>query len=250
MNKYLENLNRIEFVITLACTGRCKHCSEGDHKNVGESINKEVAANAVRKVCEKYSIQTLMTFGGEPLLCPETVYAIHTAAKECNIQKRQIITNGYFSKDIGKIRSVAERIIDVGINDILLSADAFHQETIPLEYVKEFAKALLDFGGSIRLNPAWLVSRTDTNKYNGITQKILEEFYALGITAEGGNIIFPSGNAKIYLKEYFTPENTVSDPYVEDPTDVRSLSFAPDGSVLNGNIYEQDIIDIIKSYTP
>ena len=39
-----------------------------------------------------------MTFGGEPLLYPETVCKIHSAAKEMNIPKRELITNGYFSK--------------------------------------------------------------------------------------------------------------------------------------------------------
>ena len=28
MNPYLQNLNRIEFLLTFACTGRCKHCAE------------------------------------------------------------------------------------------------------------------------------------------------------------------------------------------------------------------------------
>lgn len=43
MNKYLKNLQRIEFVITYACTGRCKHCSEGEHTALGEHINAEKA---------------------------------------------------------------------------------------------------------------------------------------------------------------------------------------------------------------
>ena len=36
MNQYLKNLNKIEFIVTYACTGRCKHCSEGDHASCGE----------------------------------------------------------------------------------------------------------------------------------------------------------------------------------------------------------------------
>lgn len=31
INKYLKNLNRIKFVITNSCTGKCKHCSQGSH---------------------------------------------------------------------------------------------------------------------------------------------------------------------------------------------------------------------------
>ena len=99
MNPYLKNLNKIEFVVTDACTGHCKQCSEGDHTACGEHIDPRVAADAVGTVAESYNIQTVMTFGGEPLLFPNTVYAVMEAAKEHNVPRRQVITNGYFSTD-------------------------------------------------------------------------------------------------------------------------------------------------------
>ena len=49
MNRYLKNLNKIEFVVTYACTGRCKHCSEGDHAPHAERIDPEIAAYAVQR---------------------------------------------------------------------------------------------------------------------------------------------------------------------------------------------------------
>ena len=130
MNRYLKNLNKIEFVTTNACTGRCKHCSEGNHTSCGERIDPEIAADAVRKIGGEYDIKTVMTFGGEPLLCPDAVYAIMKTAKELNIPRRQVITNGYFSKNADEIRQVAEGLALCGVNDLLLSVDAFHQETI------------------------------------------------------------------------------------------------------------------------
>ena len=68
MNQYFKNLNKIEFVVTYACTGRCKHCSEGDHTNCGEHIDPQIAVDAVCKIAAEYDIKTVMTFGGEPLL--------------------------------------------------------------------------------------------------------------------------------------------------------------------------------------
>ena len=50
MNEYFKHLNKIEFVITYACTGKCKHCSEGDHAPCGEHIDGEKAADAVREI--------------------------------------------------------------------------------------------------------------------------------------------------------------------------------------------------------
>ena len=99
MNKYLENLNRIEFVVTMACTGRCIHCSEGEHKLSGKHIDGDIAVQAVIDICNNYDIKSLMTFGGEPLIYPEVVCNIHKTAKEMNIKDRAIITNGFFSKD-------------------------------------------------------------------------------------------------------------------------------------------------------
>ena len=249
MNQYLKNLNKIEFVVTYACTGRCKHCSEGDHTACGERIDPQIAADAVRKIAAEYDIKTVMTFGGEPLLYTDAVYAIMTAAKELNIPKRQVITNGYFSKNADKIREVAEQLAVCGVNDLLLSVDAFHQETIPLNVVRQFAAEAKACGIPIRLQPAWLVSATDDNPYNRKTREILNSFAEMAISVNEGNVIFPEGNALKYLAEYFTdslPEN----PYVEDPCDVRCVSFEPNGNVLGGNVYRKYIMEIIKDYAP
>ena len=247
MNQYLKNLNKIEFVVTYACTGRCRHCSEGDHTSCGERIDPQIAADAVRKIAAEYEIKTVMTFGGEPLLYTDAVYAIMKTAKELNIPKRQIITNGYFSKNADKMADVAQRLAACGVNDLLLSVDVFHQETIPLDVVKQFAADAKACGIPIRLQPAWLVSATDDNPYNRKTREILNSFAEMAISVNEGNVIFPEGNALRYLAEYFTdelPEN----PYVEDPRDVRCLSFEPNGNVLGGYVYERDIMEIIKDY--
>ena len=248
-NPYLKNLNKIEFVVTNACTGRCKHCSEGDHTACTERIDPEVAVDAVRKIVKEYAIKTVMTFGGEPLLHPKAVFAVMQVANELQIPKRQVITNGYFSKDEAVIAKTAQTLAECGVNDLLLSVDAFHQETIPIETVRIFAQKAKENGIPTRLQPAWLVGMTHDNPYNRKTREILEGLADLEIPEGTGNVIFPEGNARKYLAAYFTdtpPEN----PYVEDPHDVRCVSFAPNGDVLGGNVNTCDIMEIIKHYKP
>ena len=249
MNKYLKNLNRIEFVVTMACTGKCKHCSQGEHRS-GDNIDKAVAADAVRKIAAEYKINSVMTFGGEPMLFPETVCEIHKAATEMNIPKRQLITNGYFSKDEEKINRVAEKLGESGVNDILLSVDAFHQETIPLEYVSAFAKTLNENGVHVRTHPAWLVSPDADNPYNKVTRDILVAFTAMGIQANEGNVVFPSGNALKYLSEYFDLSKETKSPYWEDPMDVHAVCIGANGDILDGNLYRSKVEDILESYEP
>ncbi len=250
MNPYLKNLNRIEFVVTSACTGRCRHCSQGDHKT-NEQLDKELAADAVRKIATQYNITSVMTFGGEPLLCPDTVCEIHKAAKEMGIAQRQLITNGFFSNNPDKITLVADCLIESGVNEILLSADAFHQETIPLEPVFAFAKAVQRYHTvQTRVQPAWLMSREDNNIYNIKTREILRQFNDLGIETAVGNVVFPAGNALQYFSEYFDLNTTEQNPYREDPTDIKAICFSANGDILGSNIYQKEISQILADYTP
>lgn len=249
MNRYLKNLEKIEFVVTYACTGRCKHCSQGEHSMTGEYIDPRIAADTVRTVTESFDIKTVMTFGGEPLLYPEAVYAVQKAALKAGVEKRQLITNGFFTRDIDKMRGVTKGLYECGVNDLLLSVDSFHAEAIPMELVKAFAIEVKNAGIPIRTQPAWLVGKEDDNPYNLKTKELLCEFKAFGIEENEGNIIFPEGNALLYLKEYFgevIPEN----PYLEDPFDVRCLSVDQKGNVLDGNIYRGHIEDILENYNP
>ena len=249
MNQYLKNLNKIEFVLTYACTGRCRHCSQGEHSSCGEFIDPDRAADVVKKVCQKYDVATVMTFGGEPLLHPDAVLAVMSAAREMNVPKRQLITNGYFTIDTDRMREVAQMLHAVGVNDLLLSVDAFHQQTISLSTVRAFALELKRCGVPTRLQPAWLVSREDDNPYNVRTREILDSLSDIGFAESEGNVIFPEGNAQKYLAEYFT-DSVPDNPYTDDPCDVKCLSVDPNGDVLGDNIYKTDVMDILDRYTP
>lgn len=250
MNEYVKNLNRIEFVITMACTGKCKHCSEGEHTGCSGHIETDAALVAIREVCKNYRIESLMTFGGEPLLYPDVVCEIHRTAKEMGISKRDLITNGYFSKDAERIKEVVKNLEASGVCQVLLSVDAFHQETIPLEPVKIFAECVAKSKMRMKFSPAWLVSEADNNPYNVKTRELLRELDYLNIPVGSGNKIFPSGNALKYLKEYFDENIEFSSPYDENPRDIRAIGFSPNGDVLNGNIYRKGILEILDEYQP
>ncbi len=248
-NPYLKSLGKIEFVVTNACTGRCKHCQCGTPSERIFKLDAKASADAVRKICKEYDIKTVMAFGGEPLLNPECVYEVMRVATELGVAKRQVITNGYFSKNRDEIRNYAKSLSECGVNDLLLSVDVFHQETIPIDTVMLFAKAAMECGLPLRLQPAWLVSRESENPYNERTREILSAFLDLGIPASEGNVVFPEGNAKVFLSEYFenfSPEN----PYTVDPCDVKCLSIDADGGLLDGNIYSCDVTKILDGYSP
>jgi len=261
-SKQYINPNRLEFTITDACSGKCKHCSKGELTTTGKGIDPDKAVTALKQLAGRFSIDSIMTFGGEPLLFADTVCKIHEAARDCGIPQRQIITNGFFSKDAKKVDSVAKALWDAGVNNVLLSVDAFHQEFIPIGPVLQFAELLLQHGiPYLRVHPAWVVNEAHNNFYNTETKRLLKLFADKGIYASSGNDIFPSGNAVKYLGEYFPPpaevdlsEQCGSAPYTSRLDEIDSIGINPDGTVVActeiGNIYDNDILSIVDSYDP
>lgn len=218
-------INRVEFILTWDCTGQCKHCSQGK-KGEGH-LDYSKLAGLLTRIKEKHPIESVMCFGGEPLLYPDEVIAIFEEAKRADIPRRQLITNGFFTRDPDKIAAVADKLSQCA-TEILLSVDAFHQETIPIEPVHTFANR----AKHVKLHPAWLVSPEDDNPWNLRTREILAQFGELPVSS--GNMVFPRGNALKYLREYFPEALPTASPYDQEPGHITSLSVLPTGEVMEG----------------
>jgi len=129
MNRCLA-VNRIEFAVTYLCNSRCRHCQLGgeeERKRYPSHIDKDIAVEIVRKVGEKYNPKSIMTFGGEPLLYPEIVCAIHREAMNEGIPVRDVITNGFWSGKTEEIQEIANNLVKCGVNEVSISVDCFHQ---------------------------------------------------------------------------------------------------------------------------
>jgi hypothetical protein len=203
-----------------------------------------------------------MCFGGEPLLYYNEVKGILGEAADCGISKRQLITNGFFTNKQDKLTAAVASLEEARVNDILLSVDAFHQETIPTRQVYEFARRVKE-GNQIplRLHPAWVVNQEHNNPYNNRTKQLLSQFEDLELSVSRGNNIFPAGKALENLSEYFPePELDLTyhcgnAPYSTRLDQVDSISIEANGDVSVccfpiGNVYEEDILSILDRYNP
>jgi len=54
---------RIEFVITNACSGKCRHCSNGGSRTESGSIDADAAVSAVNRLADRYQIESLIHSG-------------------------------------------------------------------------------------------------------------------------------------------------------------------------------------------
>ena len=264
MTKYI-NLKRLEFAVTYRCSSKCDHCSvdENRKKKYPGIIKMDVAESIVKKVASYYDIESIMTFGGEPLLYPELIYIIHKTAKETGIKTRQIITNGYWSKDDLIIGEIARNLVNSGVNNVLISVDVFHQKYVSLNIIKKSTEALINNGiDMIKWNPCWIISKDNDNKYNLKTKEILKELNYLGIPTASGNIVSPDGMALRNLRNYMPqkikyPEGKCSDqPYTSNLDNIESICIEPNGDITicknfkMGNVFEVDILEALKNYNP
>lgn len=211
-----------------------------------------------------FKIESLMAYGGEPLLFPTAVTSIFRAATTKGVGKRELITSGYFSNDSAFINYVAEQLIAAGVNDVKISVDAFHQEHIPVQRIDPFIAALkANKFKNILLHPAWLVSQDADNYYNRETRRLLEVISrTYDIKISRGNTITLSGLAKKYLWNYF-PEQTIdlattcgTIAHTNSLSDVKTLRILANGNIaicraiVIGNIFRSSIESIIQDYDP
>ncbi len=255
MNKYM-NLNRLEFLITHKCSSKCRHCSNISEDN-SSVLDLTTAENALKMASQNHNIESVMTFGGEPLLYPEVTFGIHKTAKSIGIPVRQIITNCYWTKDKDKISEIAEGLKASGVTEVLVSIDQFHQEFIPFETVmftlKQLQKQNFD---NLFINPCWYESPLADNEFDTETRNLLKEVSHLNIEVGEGNVMFPGGRATNNFPLMFKMKNTFNGmsctdfPYCDSPDNITGICLNPNGKVNICGLGELDIKDFLNNYDP
>lgn len=257
------NIKRIEIIVTNRCNGQCLHCSaaEDSGRLAPACIDTGKASKAIRILTQAFPVQSIMVFGGEPLLFPDAACSVLRTAADCGIPKRQLITNGCFTRDKTRLLAAARQLKAAGVNEILLSVDAFHQKTLPLPTVHHFAACTKACGiANICLHPAWVVARTNQNEYNRKTEQLLRQFSDLALPVTQGNDIFLEGRAKKHLADYYPAPQTQpvpcgTAPYSEPLDKIETLSLTPQGYVMAcafaiGSFYQENVQTILKRYDP
>jgi hypothetical protein len=203
-----------------------------------------------------------MTFGGEPMLFPDVVYAIHKTAKNVGIENREVITNAGWHCSEAESRIIAGKLAEAGVTKIAVSVDGFHQEHIPISLVERNVRILLDAGITLGWNPCWVISKEHKNPWNERTRAVLYALQHLPVRESFGNTVQPAGNALKWLSDFMSPKTTLPVGSCDDVlyagslNRVTSISISPNGSVsvckefAIGNADDENVIDFLLSYDP
>ena len=133
-------------------------------------------------------------------LIPPTVVALDEAQ---NVLLKLVISNGYCATSKNKAREILQDLQATGLTELNISCDDFHQEFVPLEYVKNANDAALEIGLPLllayRKNPGGLIDQDYLSKYLDAELKTFvqgQENPRNNVILDGVNVPIKSGTAQ------------------------------------------------------
>ena len=163
------------FLVTYKCTAECKHCLYQSSPRRNALISLEDVRSDLIALKANWPIEATCFVGGEPLLYFELLTSLVREVKAQGITCA-ILTNAFWGEDQAIARRYVGALKDAGLDEMHISVDAFHQEFVPFDAVKEVIQASKDAGiGHIAVNAKSLGDPDMDNSYNRQTKRSLEE---------------------------------------------------------------------------
>lgn len=253
------DLQRLEFTLTTKCNSKCIYCQADASPLKNEAMDVEDAYGYLAETSSVSTLKSFMVFGGEPMLFPSRAMAIFEKAHQLRIPKIDMLTNGVWGKSQHRAAKLAMQLKDAGLNVLGVSVDAFHQQFIPLEYVRNAGVASVRAGiEQVTWNVAVVESINGENEYDMRTAEILKKLEPTGIDAHIHRVI-PVGRAATNLRRHLQRESLqgpcIGDSLIENVlTDPQCITIEPSGevnicwSLTVGNAKKKPLSQILREY--
>jgi hypothetical protein len=175
-------------------------------------MNLHDAQRWLQELTETQQLQTLTVHGGEPFLYLDALVEILKSAHKLNIPQRWVITNGFWATTEAIARQYLRALKDAGLTCITVSADAFHQEYVPLKKIRNCITAALDLDFKrVCVDSYFVIGPHADNLFDTSTSSILERLGALpGAEINQYRAGF-DGRATDYLVEFVEPKLHIPD---------------------------------------
>jgi hypothetical protein len=137
-------LSSLVLSTTYQCPIKCRYCGAECSPENQERLSLSDMIKIVEHVYSFGKLRIVVFTGGEPfLLGKDLLLCVEHCAKK-GLATR-IVTNAFWAKNLKTAKQIIKAYKDVGLSEINLSCDDYHQEFIPLERVKYANEACLEF---------------------------------------------------------------------------------------------------------
>ncbi|MDA3862677.1 MAG: radical SAM protein [Deltaproteobacteria bacterium] len=118
----------IYFIITKQCLLKCKHCHFNSSPDLEDFFPLVLIKKYLRKLKRVKSIEKIIFTGGEPfLIFPKLRNAVHDA--HMLGFDVAVWTSGYFIGTKMDFSQAVRYLVDIGLNEIIISVDSLHNNT-------------------------------------------------------------------------------------------------------------------------
>ena len=256
-------LKGLDIILTYDCTGRCAHCCYRAGPGADETLSvAEVEGYLVAAADQP--LKWVLLFGGEPFLHYALLRA--SVALAAQLAGVLVVTNGYWATNPDTARQLLAGLQEAGLDYILFSVDAFHQEHTPLERVAIGIDTARELGyRTVEVDNRCLGAPDEDNAFNRRTQAIMARL-AERCDLTGVNVIQgPArmvGRAADELSPYLAKRSTLPtecplpDYLGGDLRAPSTVEIHPGGWVnlcaglALGNAHERPLDEILAEYDP
>lgn len=123
-------------ILGTGCNANCRICLWGSKLNNGPVMSVKNACNWIDQTHKYQGLKLIGFSGGELFLYLDTMKQIADYAMKKHGVPSGVSTNSFWAKTRDEAYNVLSILYEKGLREMLVSVDDFHQEYIPLEYVK------------------------------------------------------------------------------------------------------------------
>jgi len=227
------HLKSVDLLLTFECPSQCKHCSyrAGPHRK--GIMELEAVKDWLKTLADTQPLESVTIHGGEPFLYLDLLAAIIEYVKDLNIEKRWVITNGYWAERDEDSKRILSKLKNFGLRGITFSVDAFHQEYIPFDCVRRGIDSAVAVGFDTITVDSYYLAKNRENEYDKTTMHCQEELKSIhGVVFSSYNADF-EGRAADMLIQHATLRDEI-------PGGVCHLPFWIGGDLRNPETVEID----------
>ncbi len=145
----ITNLMSGGLITNYYCSSRCRHCLYRCSPKWPKDFITGKTARLNIQVMKKLNCFSMHIGGGEPLLNPDGVLQVLSAANDLGMHVEYVETNSSWFKNHNSACEIIRELAHNGLSTLLISISPFHNEHIPFYKVKGVMKACRDEGVSV-----------------------------------------------------------------------------------------------------
>jgi organic radical activating enzyme len=174
-------IDHLSFSLTDVCPITCRHCLTDCSNEKKETLDFELLKIFLEQTSRILKIETIGITGGEPFYFFEYLVKVMKYIHENYNYNIGIISNGFWASDFDVCKQKLSYLKKIGLNEIIISTDKYHQEFVPLNNISNILKVSEKLKFKVTLRHVY------TN--DSLTKDWMRNFYKAGFSEEKFHII-------------------------------------------------------------